>query len=462
MTDFSGNGKSLYSDGGMLQQISPCFEMNGAPCIKAYQTNSQYADVATANDFAFLTAAAGSTGVVRFVLQASTGGVMLSSFGNSTANGAGVLLYMATQQLNFYLAREPGVVLNSYISGVTDISYDVPHTLVWRMNPGAPGKLNVRIDGVQVKDATNNNFNDTNPSQKLRVGAYSPPTNGTPFGGLMSDIILYNRALSDAEVTALEAWLSNTEPPASWVADTAPPAGQAVCTGTPKLMFVGDSVMEGSTGTTNMKGGLRQEVWNLADGGIGFVYDHVGPYEGTLTPPGYSDNHSDSYGGSNIRDNVSTLAPGHRAGQTNVVPSGPIGANVTTYNPDVLVLMLGTNNISGITEANRFVNDNSGDWRGLVLEAYNAKPSLRFVLMPVPAMSPDTLSTVAHFNRALASAVNRLRSEGVNITMGGTGAFNAATDTSDGKHLNDTGAVTLGVPVFRAIAYACGVADAGI
>ena len=466
-SDRSGLGKHLTLAGSSVPfSIPQSWEFNGHPAAHFYATDTQYAEVATAADWTFLTQSTGHTGYVQFVTQRSAGGIIASSFADSFGNGAGIGVWNGTQQLRLYVSNGSGAIA-SYVSGASDIPYGTITTVVWRLN-GTTNKFNVRINGVQVDDSAASGYTNTAPAQKLRLGSYSTPTQGTPYGGLISDFALWDRPLSDAEVTTLEAWGGRTATSA-FVVDTT--VLSPALTGTVKVMYVGDSITEGVTGATTLVGGFRHRVFDLDCGtDAGVPIDGIGPYIGTLTPNGYADNQSNGVGGAIIK-NAGAAQRGHASDSALCVaaPGGCINTIIgagNSYRPDVIVLLLGINSISGIAEADAYREAQSSSWCSFVVDMHIREPAARFVLGSLLPKNPSIPQTAA-FNRAEMACASYLQANGVKFVRWDSAAAisSPATQLSDGLHPNDIGYSALGdyacPAIRRAMGYPAGLLPDG-
>lgn len=462
-TDASGNGKTLTHAAGAAAptQLAQSWELNGYAAAKFYATDTEYTEVATASDWTFLTESAGHTGFVQFVLQQTGGGILLSSFGSSSANGPGIGIWISTQQIGMHLANAGGLIA-TYTSGATDIPYGTITTIVWRLN-GSTNKWNIRINGVQVNDSAASGYTSTPPTNKLRVGAYSTPTGGTPFGGIVSDLALWNRPLSDAEVTRLETWGNRSATSAFAVDGTilAPPL-----TGTVKVMFIGDSITEGITGATTLVGGYRHRVFDLNCGlaETGAVVDGIGPYIGTLVPNGYADNQGNGKSAATVKGNALAAQKGHATGSSTCVdaPGGCINTIIGSgnpYHPDVIAVMLGTNDLSGISEAQMFAQNTAGNWCDFIADMHAREPAARFVLSSVIPQTGTLKNMQAPFNRAIQACATSLRVSGVQLVqVDSYSAINTGTMLFDTLHPNDLGYSALGDVFCPAIRRAMGYA----
>lgn len=464
-TDQSLAGKPLTLAAGAAAptKISQAWEFNGYSAAKFYATDTEYAEVGTAADWTFLTETQGHTGFAQFVLQQTSGGIVASMFGSSSSNGSGIGIWISgTQQLSLHLAHASAGLIATYQSATGFVPYGTITTVVWRLN-GSTNKWNIRVNGVEVNNSNASNYTSTPPTRKLRLGAYSTPTNGTPFGGLISDFALWDRPLTDVEVTALETWGNRTATTA-FASDSVvltPPL-----TGTVKLMYIGDSITEGVTGGTTLVGGYRHRVFDLncaADAGV--TLDGIGPYEGTLTPNGYVDNQSNGKSAATVKGNALTAQKGHAAGSFACVaaPGGCIDTMIgsdNTYRPDVVAVMLGTNDIHGISEAQMFSLDTAGNWCAFIADMHAREPAARFVLSSVLPQTGTSKNMQAPFNRAIQACAGYLRSQGVSLVLVDSyGAItNPATQLFDTLHPNDTGYGLIGDAFCPAIRRALGYA----
>ena len=148
-----------------------------------------------------------------------------------------------------------------------------------------------------------------------------------------------------------------------------------------KIMAVGDSITLGQG--SERTGGYRMFLWQmLAD--AGFYITPVGwntsnpvmPYD--VSYPRRGSGHA-SYGGWKIQDHLDQLAGRTGRPSGNPLGSDGIGAWITTYNPDVLLVLLGTNNAA--VDSSTVIQQVMSDFATAV---YAAKPTVKVVWGTMP------------------------------------------------------------------------------
>lgn len=454
--DLTGNARHLnLVSTSKVSRVARAWELGGSPAAKFYGAGGgQWADAGAAADFSVLHKV-GCTAVMRVLPRPnSTQTYLLSSFGGSSSNGPGVLWYFTADYstLNMYLSFG-GNISGGSVTGLP-VPQQQPITLVWRVYGGP--RINVRLNGAQAFDVSAN-VSASNSPHPLRVGFLSGTTpSGQLLDALISDFVVYDRALSDGEVQQLEAWLA-TKAGHAVVPTTKALTERTPLTGTVKVMFVGDSITEGISGATSLVGGFRHRVYDLAQGFSGFAVDQIGPYIGQLSTPGFPDNQGDGYGGATIKDGYSS-GPGHAAGSSTQVPGGTVDALMGSghsYHPDVCVVLLGINDITGRGVTESYSNDNVENLITMLEAIHGYEPLCRFVVCTLTPRYPGTTASDPQkvFNKALARGVDYLRMRGLAVAVADT--FSAITDPAtqlaDGLHPNDAGYALLGDVIWRAI-----------
>lgn len=216
------------------------------------------------------------------------------------------------------------------------------------------------------------------------------------------------------------------------------PAGSPILpllSGTPKILCAGDSITIG-TGSTDGSGYRITIADRLDDAGIAFEY--VGP---TDSPTGYP-----HYGNSGW--NIAQLDAG-------------IGAVIATYNPDVLILLIGRNNMDDATEATNAPTD----YAALLATLYAAKPTLRIVACLItPEESATFQARTLTFRAALPAVLQASDAYGDGLLLQCDGGVWLQplnrNHLGDGVHPNDTGYALLADAIWPTLQNALG-RDAG-
>lgn len=220
------------------------------------------------------------------------------------------------------------------------------------------------------------------------------------------------------------------------------PSGPATAQEPVRVLIVGDSVTIGTAGEYTWRFRLWQHLTRSGVtvdfvGPRNDVYDNVTKREGSQAylDPDFDRDHAASWGESLVRPHVS------------------IEDLVATYQPDVVVEMLGTNDVAyGWPAAT-----NQQGVRDFAAAARAADPDLKLVMVPllrtwtpgVTEFNQDLITLASEFNTALAPAVTATLGRG----------FTSREDTWDGSHPNAQGEIKVAAAVADALA-ALGVGPA--
>lgn len=203
------------------------------------------------------------------------------------------------------------------------------------------------------------------------------------------------------------------------------------------VMFIGDSRTDGVGGTTTLS--FRQGVYTLysSSGDLNNI-NFVGPSGSAVTDPQH---HGLSGTTSSAIENTN---------------SGGIASVMSTYDPDIVVLLIGTNSMG--SDAN--LATEKAAYLSLVRAIKTAKSSIRIVVVEEMRRSEAIpRARIEAFNNYLwYVAWPTLESEGVDITkvkMYDT-VLPSAGDYNDSVHLNDQGYGKMDDPIYAGIRLAAG------
>jgi hypothetical protein len=251
-----------------------------------------------------------------------------------------------------------------------------------------------------------------------------------------------------AEVTPddpAEPPTEETDPPEPEAPTPSEPVVFAPCPsdGSPcRIMPLGDSITFGIGARTPLtdQGGYRMELFRRARAD-GHALTFVGrEANGPMTvanqpfPPGH-----EGYPGATINDGNNQLA-------------NRVDAAVAAANPDIVLLMIGTNDVNGN------INNPPDDLRNLINQITNDAPdALLVVAQIVPTRTAGTNTRVQAYNATLANLVRESAAAGKHVT--GVDMFSAfvadpnfATALlNDNLHPNDAGFVVMAQTWYAAI-----------
>jgi lysophospholipase L1-like esterase len=458
MTDKTGNGYVIEHDDGHPPNqpgyLAFDFDHNGQPGVRYRSDNQQSLIARTAADWKFLHDFTGCTIFMRVQSLNTTGDThaFLDNIAGTSANaGIGWYYNAGTQILTISVTNGLGGVIAT--ASVPLSSYESA-TIVARYYAG--GAFDIYKNGALVTSGTESGtISSADPAYPIGVGGYGSHAAGAQGDTKVPELGFYTRPISNAERALLESYLSARYDVVEYGTDTAPSEGTAL-TGTVEMLCTGNSITQGDTGATApFKGGFRRRISTLFDGYTNFTLTAVGPSNfGGFG--GIGDAHNGQSGWT-IRGNTpGTPTFGHAEGST-PDHAGEIDDVLPTYTPDIHVIMLGTNNIAGTSEADRANNDNGIDWYSFVADCHARHPS-RFVLCAITKNNVNgqiTSATVA-FNKAIRAAINKLRLAGITIQFVDTYAAIDVADLADSLHPNDSGYTKLGDVIAPAIRRAAG------
>ncbi|MBR6338351.1 MAG: hypothetical protein IKR76_11585 [Ruminococcus sp.] len=204
-----------------------------------------------------------------------------------------------------------------------------------------------------------------------------------------------------------------------------------------KLMTCGDSITDGFW----LKGGYRKFLCDkLEENGLSQYVDFVGSKKGGEC----YDNEHEGYTGWSI-DRIEESITGSRMGVSNILPK-----RIEKFQPDVVTLMIGTNDILSNYEL-----DTAGDRLSALIDAMLEKMPEGSVLYvaTLPYMDandttyidPETFDTeymdecVSNFNAAVTQVVGQKENEGKKVILADMSTVLLKLDLYDGVHPNEEG-----------------------
>jgi GDSL-like Lipase/Acylhydrolase family len=214
--------------------------------------------------------------------------------------------------------------------------------------------------------------------------------------------------------------------------------------GSPRLMIVGDSISQGSSGDYTWQFRLYEHL--RADG---VLPQMVGPVE-------WLDNNvTGIQGDCSYADPRFERANDAVWGWTLFQEEPVIRTKVATYRPNYLLVLLGINDLLwfGISQPNMAANLD-----GFIAQARAAQPHIKIVLgFLLPDIFTQTRTTfaasVAAYNNTISAAASRLTTASSPIVVAHDRiGFNVAADTWDGMHPNANGEVRIAAGFADALA----------
>jgi hypothetical protein len=210
-----------------------------------------------------------------------------------------------------------------------------------------------------------------------------------------------------------------------------PPVPGQPTGGSPRIMIVGDSITQGSSGDYTWQYRLYEHL--RADG---VTPQMVGPYNWLFN------NVTNVEGDCSFADPSFEHAHDAMWGMTLFSEMNAIGGKVTTYRPNYLLVLLGVDDIFwyGISQA-----DMAANLAGFITNARAARPRIRIVLGLIPPdvqqqNDPAFAANVATYNNSIMSTASQLSTAQSPIAVAQDGAaINVAADLWDGMHPNANG-----------------------
>lgn len=205
--------------------------------------------------------------------------------------------------------------------------------------------------------------------------------------------------------------------------------------GSPRIMIVGDSISQGSSGDYTWQYRLYEHL--RADG---VSPQMVGPYNWLFN------NVTNVEGDCSFADPKFEHANDAVWGMTLFSAKDAIGATVATYRPDYLLVLLGLDDIFwfGISQS-----DMAANLQGFIAAARAARPGIRIVLGLIPPdvhqqTSPAFAASIASYNQTISATAAQLSTAASPIAVAQDGTdINVAADLWDGTHPNANGEVKI-------------------
>jgi lysophospholipase L1-like esterase len=248
-------------------------------------------------------------------------------------------------------------------------------------------------------------------------------------GGAVSMIELKNDLSSAATmyVDVLRAGTGETPTPTHTATPgpTSTPTPTAVAGGTLRILPLGDSITEGQNG------GYRDVLYTRLTA-AGYTVDYVGP-------------RYDQYSGAPDKDHAGT--PGHNTG--NIL--GVVDGHLATYDPDVVLLMIGTNDLAWWA-AEASAPADAAARVGQILDKIEAA-GVRVILATTPpiqdASVPPNGRSRAQLLRDYNAALRTLAAQR-GVTLVDVEAALTLADLYDGTHPSETAHDTKIAPLWAA------------
>lgn len=192
---------------------------------------------------------------------------------------------------------------------------------------------------------------------------------------------------------------------------------------TVKVMPLGDSTTLGTGGTVG--GAYRYPLWKQLVGSEGYKIDFVG--SGSAGPSAFTDPQHEGHSGYWIKDNSSDIY-------------SRVDGWMSTYNPDIVLIHLGTNDIRFGTKAATA----TARMDALIAKLYTLKPTVKLVVSSLVSLEFTTDgyngTNWQAYNASIPGLVSKYQSQGKKIwfaDMAKAGITRA--DLADGVHPNDAG-----------------------
>lgn len=215
------------------------------------------------------------------------------------------------------------------------------------------------------------------------------------------------------------------------------PAGAHADTQEPtRILIVGDSVTNGSVGDWTW----RYRLWNNLVGPGGADVDFVGPNTGVL------DAEADTVNAMEYADPDFDVDHAARWGMSFAFPDHPPAELVEEYDADVVVEMLGLNDLTWLQGSPEVVADIARRWVG---EMRSVNPEVSVVLTELPQ---DWIVKVSEYNVLLEQVAADLDEPGARVVVAEAPVpFVLDSDTWDIGHPSATGEVKIARSVAEAL-----------
>jgi lysophospholipase L1-like esterase len=214
--------------------------------------------------------------------------------------------------------------------------------------------------------------------------------------------------------------------------------------GSPRIMIVGDSITQGSSGDYTWQYRLYEHL--RADG---VSPQMVGPYNWLFN------NVTNVQGDCSYANPRFERASDALWGTTLFAEKNVIRAKVARYRPGYLLVLLGLDDIFwyGISQP-----DMAANLKGFIAAARAARPRIRIVLGLIPPdihqqTEPAFAASIATFNKTISSTAAKLSTTASPIAVAHDGSgINVAADLWDGTHPNANGEVRIAAGFADALA----------
>lgn len=201
------------------------------------------------------------------------------------------------------------------------------------------------------------------------------------------------------------------------------PAGADTPTASPtKILLYGDSITMGTAGHYTW----RYRLWQGLQA-AGTSVDFVGPLHTVFTYPAFTLDSTE------YRDPNFDQAHAAVAGMTLTNPYRTISALAATYQPGVIVGLIGYNDLRTSIATPAQLADT---WRTQIQQARAADPGVSIVL---GEYGQTWASGINDYNQALTAVATELDQPGARVIATSVPQLNQSTDTFDGAHLTTSG-----------------------
>lgn len=195
-------GASLTVGGDAVYAASVA-SLGNKPAMQ-FPGSTGYLETNTTNDYKFLHDGTGSS-IWAILRVDSTGGATQRLLANSNSSlEIGTLVQFTTTQARYWVQNGSGTNLNDWTT--TTAGHFTRDNSRWQCWSYTAGTLRSRVSGSDITNADTGGQlpSASNPTRALRFALTSG--GGSPFKGYIAQIMLFAKALSAAELTALGAW----------------------------------------------------------------------------------------------------------------------------------------------------------------------------------------------------------------------------------------------------------------
>jgi len=220
-------------------------------------------------------------------------------------------------------------------------------------------------------------------------------------------------------------------------ADASAPAGWFQRDAGVKIMPLGDSITAGYQAEL---GGYRWPLENLLLD-AGYAFDYVGSLS-IASPPSMPRPWHEGHGGYQIES----------ADGGNQLAGAVVDSALRTYQPDVILLLAGTNNLN--FPDTLYPDRTSAMYDRLLAQIFSLSPDVGVIASPVPWKKSVPPDQVMAFNQRVAAIVDRYADAGYHITWvsGMTDAIDGGVENlPDGIHPSQPAYERMAVEWFQAI-----------